>query len=185
MDVTYWECRRGDARRLVPIGRPVANTQVHVLDANRQLVPMGVPGELYLGGVQLARGYLNRPELTAERFVEVAGYGRLYQTGDRCRWLADGVVEYLGRTDQQVKLRGFRVELGEVEAALREHPGVAEAVVVAQPSSEGELRLAGYVVARPGASADAASLRAHLRRKLPDYMVPSAAGDAGRLALEP
>jgi amino acid adenylation domain-containing protein len=185
VDVTYWECRRGDRRRSVPIGRPVANTQVHVLDGQMQPLPVGVPGELYLGGVQLARGYLNRPELTAERFVEAAGYGRLYKTGDRCRWLAEGVLEYLGRLDHQVKLRGFRVELGEVEASLREHPGVADAVVAARPGPAGEPRLVGYVVARPGQAADAAALRALLRAKLPDYMVPQAFVTLDALPLSP
>jgi amino acid adenylation domain-containing protein/thioester reductase-like protein len=146
VDVTYWPCRRDDARRLVPIGWPVANTQMHVLDKQGQAVPVGVSGELYIGGVQLARGYLNREELTAERFIHHPELGRLYRTGDVGRWLSDGVLEYLGRTDHQVKLRGFRIELGEVEAALTEHPAVHEAVAVVREDAPGDQRLAAYVV---------------------------------------
>jgi amino acid adenylation domain-containing protein len=146
VDVTYWPCRRDDARRLVPIGRPVANTQMHVLDKQGHAVPVGVSGELYIGGVQLARGYLNREELTAERFIHHVELGRLYRTGDVGRWLSDGVLEYLGRTDHQVKLRGFRIELGEVEAALAEHSAVRESVAVVREDAPGDQRLAAYVV---------------------------------------
>ena len=124
-------------RSLVPIGRPIANVRTYILDAKRQPVAPGVPGELYIGGAGLARGYLNAPELTAERFLadpfsDVAG-ARMYRTGDRCRWLADGAIEFLGRLDHQVKIRGYRIELGDVESALLSHPGVRDvAVTVAQ-----------------------------------------------------
>jgi acyl-coenzyme A synthetase/AMP-(fatty) acid ligase/acyl carrier protein len=174
VDVTAWECRRGDPRRLVPIGRSVANTQMYVLDRHGREVPAGVPGELHIGGVQLARGYLNRPELTAERFVSHPELGRLYRTGDVGRWLADGALEYLGRTDHQVKLRGVRVELGEVEAALAMHPAVREAVAVAREDSPGDQRLVAYVVPGMAAGVSAEELRDFLRGKLPEQAVPSA-----------
>ncbi len=185
VDVTYWECRRGDARAVVPIGRPVANTRMHVLDARMQPLPVGVPGELYIGGVQLARGYLNRPGLTAERLPRGGGAGaRLYRTGDRGRWLADGSLEYLGRSDRQVKLRGFRIELGEVEAALLSQPLVREAAVELREGAPGDTRLVAYVAPR-GAAPPAAALREHLRRSLPEYMVPSAFVVLDALPLSP
>ncbi|WP_437997980.1 amino acid adenylation domain-containing protein [Sorangium sp. So ce185] len=161
----------------VPIGRPLPNTQAYVLGRNMEPVPVGVPGELYLGGAGVTRGYHARPELTAERFVPdpfggTPG-GRLYRTGDRARVLADGAIEFLGRTDHQIKLRGHRVELGEIEARLREQPEVREAVVAARDSG-GATRLVAYVVSRDAAPLDAAALRARLALHLPDYMVPSA-----------
>jgi amino acid adenylation domain-containing protein len=162
----------GGAGATVPIGRPIENARVYVLDGRGDPAPAGVPGELYVGGAGVARGYLGRPGLTAERFVPDALSGaagaRLYRTGDRARWLDSGELEFLGRLDEQVKVRGFRVEPGEVEAALRRLPGVRDAVVVAR-----EDRLVGYVVAREG-EADAAGLRARLREVLPEHMVPSA-----------
>ncbi|MEW5926734.1 MAG: amino acid adenylation domain-containing protein [Gemmatimonadota bacterium] len=158
----------------LPIGAPVSNTRVYVLDAGMQPVPVGVPGELYAGGAGVARGYLGHPAATAERFVpDPFGPGagaRLYRTGDRARWRADGAVEYLGRLDAQVKLRGFRVEPGEIEAALRRHPGVADCLVVAREDAPGERRLVAYVAG----GADAEELREHLRASLPEYMVPGA-----------
>ncbi|WP_344369193.1 amino acid adenylation domain-containing protein, partial [Streptomyces indiaensis] len=161
-------------RGYVPIGRPLPNTRVYVLDAHGQLVPPGVPGEIWIGGDGVARGYHGRPELTAERFVEspfVPG-DRLYRTGDRARRLASGDLEFLGRADDQVKIRGFRIELGEVESALLTHPGVRDAVVLAWQDDTGRRRLVAYVVAE-GADAPVSDLRSHLSGSLPDYMVPA------------
>lgn len=165
------------ARGSVPIGRPIANTQVYVLDEHLQPVPAGIPGELYTGGDGLARGYLNRPELTAERFVPHPfsndSNARLYKTGDLVRWLPDGSLEFLGRIDQQVKIRGFRVELGEIEAVLGGHPGVRECVVIARQDTSGGKRLVAYVVGQQPAPA-AGELRQFLHDRLPAYMLPAA-----------
>ncbi|WP_163997847.1 non-ribosomal peptide synthetase, partial [Pyxidicoccus caerfyrddinensis] len=162
-----------------PLGRPLPNVRVFVLDAHLQPVPVGVPGELFIGGVGVARGYLHRPSLTAERFVPDAFSGtpgsRLYRTGDRVRWSTNGQLEYLGRTDFQVKLRGFRIELGEVEAVLRSHPDVSDAVALVRDDGPTGPRLVAYVVPSATASApDSQVLRTFLAQQLPEHMVPSA-----------
>jgi amino acid adenylation domain-containing protein len=181
VDVTAWDCRGDAAGGPVPIGVPIANTRILVLDRFGALVPEGVAGELHIGGRNLARGYLNLTELTAERFVDdpFQEGGRLYRTGDLARTRADGALEFLGRLDHQVKLRGFRIELGEIEAALVEHPGVREAIVLARERGAGDIRLVAYVTPDGAAAArasapTAADLTAHLRRRLPEHMVPSA-----------
>lgn len=177
VDVTYWRCERHSTRRIVPIGRPVANTQMYILDRHLHLVPIGVPGELYIGGVQVGRGYHNRSELTAERFIpdpfSALPNARLYKTGDLCRWLPDGAIEYLGRTDFQVKIRGLRIELGEIEAVVDEHPSVKRCVVVALEDSPGNPQIVAYI-AWDGTDGSTAELREYLKVKLPDYMVPAA-----------
>jgi hypothetical protein len=160
----------------VSIGPPIANTQFYVLDERLQPVPVGVTGELYIGGAGLARGYWNRPELTAEKFLpNPFGGGRIYCTGDRARWLRDGHIELLGRTDFQVKIRGFRIELGEIEAALASHPAVRDAVATAIEVRPGDMRLAAWVdsaMGQPPADLDA-QLRTLLTAKLPEYMHPA------------
>jgi len=159
-----------------PIGRPLADLQVHILDRHGRLAPAGAPGELYVGGAGVTRGYPGRPGLTAARFLPDpfgGGGGRLYRTGDLARWLPGGELEFLGRADDQVKIRGFRIELGEIEAVLRGHPHVADAAVVAANDLPGTRRLIAHVVAADGRPADTTALRDHLRRRLPEYMMPA------------
>jgi acyl-coenzyme A synthetase/AMP-(fatty) acid ligase len=195
VDVTFRPCPREAAAApvpaIVPIGRPIANTAIYIVDRGSSLLPPGAAGELAIGGVSLARGYLGRPDLTAERFVPdpfAAQPGaRLYRTGDLARHLPDGDIEYLGRLDHQVKLRGFRIELGEIEAAVARHPGVREAAVLLREDRAGDPRLVAYVTAY--ATGDALpgvqELRAFLKDGLPDYMIPAAVVALEALPLTP
>jgi amino acid adenylation domain-containing protein len=179
----------GAALREVPIGRPIANAQVYLLDQYLQAVPIGVPGELHIGGVGLAREYLNRPELTVQKFIphpfSTEPGARLYKTGDLARCLPTGDIEFLGRLDQQVKIRGYRVELGEIETVLGKHPDVQEAVVLASEDVSGSKRLVAYVVPQPGQSLTSSKLRHFMQERLPDYMVPAAFVPLDRLPLSP
>ncbi len=179
----------------VPIGRPIANAQVYILDIHQQPVAVGAIGELYIGGAGLARGYLNRPELTAEAFVpnpfvsqqrgEIEGGTRLYKTGDLARYLPDGNIEFLGRVDHQVKVRGFRIELGEIEAALNRHPAIREVIVVAQDGESGDKHLVAFVVFAQGRSVTITESRKFLQERLPEYMLPSAFVELDALPLTP
>ncbi|WP_208453628.1 non-ribosomal peptide synthetase [Burkholderia gladioli] len=187
IDVTAWTCPPDYAGSTVPIGRPIANTRIYLLDEHGQPVPLGAVGELHIGGVGVARGYLNRPELTAERFVRDPFASdveaRMYRTGDLARYLPDGNIEYLGRNDFQVKIRGFRIELGEIEARLAEYPAVREAVVLALGEGA-DKRLVAYVVAEHDEQLIGA-IRDHLAALLPDYMVPTAFVRLDALPLSP
>ena len=198
-ETTIWSSTRqalmgpNEGGSVESIGRPIANTQIYILDRNLEPVPVGVTGEIYIGGAGVARGYLKRPELTAERFVpdpfSTDSRARLYRTGDLGRWRADGNIEYQGRNDGQVKIRGFRIEVGEIEARLRQHPQVNEAVVVAREDAPREKRLVAYVVPQNSSDTDnplsVESLRGHLKTLLPEYMVPSAFVTLESLPLTP
>ncbi|AFZ01575.1 non-ribosomal peptide synthetase [Calothrix sp. PCC 6303] len=189
IDVTAWCCKPGNQEsnheNIVPIGRPIANTQIFILDRHLKPVPLGVKGELYIGGLGLARGYLNQPQLTQEKFIphpftnlqnlQLDGVStRLYKTGDLARYRPDGNIEFLGRIDYQVKIRGNRLELGEIEALLEQHPQVQETVVVARQDIANDLRLVAYLVTSGDATLSIDELRGFLKQKLPDYMIPSA-----------
>ena len=186
VDVTAWNCA-GPLESTpdnTPIGKPIANTRMYILDAQQQPVPHGVVGELYIGGVQVARGYLNRPELNAERFLNdpFQANGRMYRTGDVARYLPDGNIEYLGRNDDQVKIRGLRIELGEIQARLTQIDGVQEAAVLAREDVPGDKRLVAYYT---GAPLEIETLRGHLLENLPDYMVPAVFVHLDALPLSP
>nr|BBH90794.1 hypothetical protein KTC_55450 [Thermosporothrix sp. COM3] len=204
IDVTAWTCQREGRDKVVPIGRPIANTQIYILDEGMQPVPIGVTGELYIGGVGVARGYHNRPELTAEKFVHDPFSGkehaRLFKTGDLARYRVDGTIEFLGRIDYQIKLRGFRIELGEIEAELGQHPAVKEAVVVAREDMPGHKRLVAYLVPKQATASSEAEpqrlspqdagisleeLRSYLLERLPYYMVPASFLFLDRIPLTP
>jgi amino acid adenylation domain-containing protein len=173
----------------IPIGRPIANTRIYILDEDGMRAPVGAAGELYIGGAGVTRGYWRRPELTAEKFVvnsfESERRGILYRTGDLARYRGDGEIEFIGRTDQQVKIRGFRIELGEIEAVLGLHPAVYEAAVVVRCDQADNPQLAAYVVAKPGLSVSAQELKIFARQKLPEYMIPSVMGFLAAMPLTP
>jgi amino acid adenylation domain-containing protein len=186
-DCSWYEVNSGPAEK-VAIGAPIANNELYVLDANLEKAGSGAAGELYVGGAGLARGYLGRPELTAERFVPdpfgPAG-SRMYRTGDLARWRSDEVLDYLGRSDQQVKIRGVRVELGEIEAVLQRHPWVGHAAVIARETRSQQKQLVGYVVPVSGQRVHGPDLRRYLAERLPDYMVPGAIVPLAALPLTP
>ena len=189
-ETTIWSTgyQVADGREPIMIGRPVANTRCYILDQRQQPVPIGVPGELYLGGDGLARGYLNQPEMTEERFVNDPfreSAARMYRTGDLARYRADGNIECLGRLDRQVKIHGYRIELGEIELALKELPEVEQAVVLARDGSLGGKRLIAFLVLKTAATLEASNVRRRLRQSLPDYMVPSAFQFLERLPISP
>ena len=187
IEVTFWACKRDSNLSTVPIGRPISNTQIHMLDADLQAVQDGEPGELHIGGVQVARGYLNLPELTAQKFIpdpfSTEPGAHLYKSGDLASYLPDGNILYLGRIDHQVKIRGNRVELGEIEATLADHPLVQASVVIAHEVSPGDNRLAAYIVTREQNSQSIVDLREFLSKRLPEYMIPASFTFLDRLPL--
>ncbi|WP_155742162.1 AMP-binding protein, partial [Paenibacillus polymyxa] len=190
VDVSYFDCEPDEEYTVIPIGKPIQNIRLYIVkEDTEQLQPIGVTGELCIGGVGVARGYLNRPELTAEKFVEnpfaggKAGYERMYRTGDLARWMPDGNIEYLGRIDHQVKIRGYRIELGEVETQLLQVEAVREAVVMARADETGQKQMVAYYVA--GQELGASELRSELGRELPSYMVPSYFVQLEQLPLTP
>lgn len=177
IDATYFVCDHSSADEAIPIGRPIANTKLYLLDDHQHPVPVGVPGQLYIGGDGLARGYLNQAALTKEKFIanpfDNDPHARLYKTGDLVRSRVDGNFEFLGRIDQQIKLRGFRIELGEIESVLRACPGVDDAAVVLREDSDNDKRIVAYILAQRNIVVSVSELRQHLKSKLPDYMVPA------------
>jgi amino acid adenylation domain-containing protein len=185
IDVTFWQCQPQLPQKIVPIGKPIANIQLYILDRYFRPVPVGVPGELYIGGIGVCRGYLNRSELTNEKFISnLFGTGKLYKTGDLTRYLADGNIEYLGRIDNQVKLRGFRIELGEIESALDSYPGIQQTVVIVRQDIPGNQRLVAYL-ATEDKSLNIEKLRDFIKKQLPEFMIPSAFMILENLPLSP
>jgi acyl-CoA synthetase (AMP-forming)/AMP-acid ligase II/acyl carrier protein len=178
IDATFWICQRTGHGPSIPIGRPINQVQTYLLDHHLNPVPIGVAGELHIGGRCLARGYLKRPELTGAKFIPCPFNpqpgAKLYKTGDLGRYLADGNIEYLGRFDHQVKIRGYRIELGEIEASLSRHPAVKSCVVVARQDESDDHRLVAYIAASPGRILAMAELGRFLKKNLPDHLVPSA-----------
>lgn len=175
---SVYQCKREDIDGQIPIGKPINNVQIYILNKNMRPVPIGVPGELHIGGAGIAQGYLNRSELNEEKFAENSfsnsGSSLLYKTGDLARFRNDGNIEFMGRLDHQVKIRGYRIELGEIEAVLRDHPGVNEVVVLAREDQPGEKRIVAYIESHHHTPATINDLRDYLHSKVPDYMVPSA-----------
>ncbi len=171
---TWYQVETISEMTTVPIGRPISNTQIYILDSYLQPVPIGVTGEIYLGGDGLARGYLNRPKLTAEKFIaNPFGEGKLYKTGDLAKYLHDGNIEYIGRIDNQVKIRGFRIELGEIEATLNQSPNIKQTIVISREYQSGDKRLVAYIIPHLNSSPTQTELRSFLQEKLPEYMIPS------------
>ena len=177
VDVTYWKCDKESKLNFIPIGKPVANTQIYILDSQLNIQPVGIPGELYIGGVQVGKGYYNRIELSSEKFIKDIfskdENDKLYKTGDLVRYMNDGNIEYLGRIDNQIKIRGFRIELGEIEFALNNYTGIKEAIVIAKEIKKGDKRLISFIVSEKGKEVSVNDIRNFLKIKLPEYMIPS------------
>jgi hypothetical protein len=189
VNASAWACERDSRRRSVPIGRPIANTVIHILDQDLGLLPTGVPGELHIGGEGVARGYLHMPDATAEKFVPdpfaIQPGRRLYKTGDLARYLPDGNIEFLGRIDNQLKIRGYRVELEEIEATLRRHPEIRQVAVVSRQNESGENRIVAYIASAGEEPPTSHDLRCFLHETLPEYMVPTSFVMLDTLPLSP
>ncbi len=189
IDVTFWQCQKHSPWQTVPIGQPISNIQIYILDSHLQPVPVGIPGELHIGGAGLARGYWNRPELTAEKFIPNPFANQpnqhLYKTGDLVRYLPDGNIEYLSRIDHQVKIRGFRIEVGEIEAVLNQHPDVQTNIIVVREDEPNLKRLVAYIVPNSDTEITTTDLQSYLKEKVAGYMIPSAFVILDKLPLTP